>query len=224
MSRPGWDKRHAEKLEFPAGSLCKQEETEESEVRSDLEVIPNENQDVVTHVLTSETELQSIQTQTLHLDVEASFVSPVGSEVVNDTVALVNSGQEPQSLRSVDAYNEGPEASESQMPVEPSGYQDNTMERVAYFASQETISVNTEPEREQQDVSPGIMEGQVRHIISSPVQKLTKREKNRLKTLRRKKRKKERWIQSQLEEKVFVKLNNYIYIFFTLLNVIIFKN
>ncbi|XP_060791906.1 E3 ubiquitin-protein ligase RNF180 isoform X2 [Neoarius graeffei] len=53
----------------------------------------------------------------------------------------------------------------------------------------------------QTDISEGVREEIQDRVCSTPVQLLTKREKNHLKTLRRKQRKKERWIQRQLEEK-----------------------
>lgn len=57
---------------------------------------------------------------------------------------------------------------------------------------------------EQADISDGATDETQDHNCSTPVQALTRREKNRLKSLRRKQRKKERWIQRQLEEKVLV--------------------
>ncbi|XP_036444748.1 E3 ubiquitin-protein ligase RNF180 isoform X1 [Colossoma macropomum] len=211
LSRPGRARRHAE---IQAGFLGNPKELEEPKVRGNLESIPNLNQDLhqVIQMLKSETELQSMATQVTHLDGEASFISlcsrtpdlphisPV-DEDVTETVAIVDSGQEPQSLVSLETDNEGPEAHERQMPVQTSGYQENTEGHLVYFTPQEMPSMETELEQEQENIIPGTTEEQMHHTTSSPVQNLTKKEKNRLKSLRRKQRKKARWIQSQIEEK-----------------------
>ncbi|KAI4879692.1 hypothetical protein NFI96_032020, partial [Prochilodus magdalenae] len=208
VSRPGRASRHAV---TQAGLLSKQNEIEEP--RGNVESISNLNQDLHedTQMLTPETEC--IPTQIASLDGEASFIPcysstpdlhhiPPVHEDVNERVAVVDSGQEPQSLRSVEPDNEDSEASEEQMPVELPGYQENTEGHLSYFTPQETNSLDAELEQELEDISLGMTEEQMHHTTSSPVQKLTKREKNRLKSMRRKQRKKARWIQSQLDENV----------------------
>uniref|UniRef100_A0A8B9J6I8 Ring finger protein 180 n=1 Tax=Astyanax mexicanus TaxID=7994 RepID=A0A8B9J6I8_ASTMX len=128
-----------------------------------------------------------------------SYVSPVVQEIP-ETHALINPSQEPQSFRSAETDSEGPVAQERQIPVEPSVHQESSGDhRSAHLTQPETPSLDTE-ELEPEDLEQE-QEEQVHHNTSSSAQKLTKRERNRLKSLKRKQRKRERWIQNQVEEK-----------------------
>ncbi|XP_072517799.1 E3 ubiquitin-protein ligase RNF180 [Salminus brasiliensis] len=200
LSRLGRAKRHADILKSKTEFLSKERKQEEPETTRELDPISNLDQDL---------QRLRMPAQVTSLDSEASFITPSSSspdfshispvdEEIDEAVANVNSRQEPQTLRSVETDSEDPVAHERQMSVEPSIYQESTGDRLAHFTSQETPSLDTEElEQEQEDIT----EEQVHHTTSSHVQKLTKRERNRLKSLRRKQRKKERWIQSQVEEK-----------------------
>ncbi|KAF4077578.1 hypothetical protein AMELA_G00209570 [Ameiurus melas] len=81
-------------------------------------------------------------------------------------------------------------------PIELSDQLENQDSRLDSFPSPTRDTV-----MEQADISDGVAEDTQGRACPSPVQMSTKREKNRLKSLRRKQRKKERWIRRQLEEK-----------------------
>lgn len=82
-------------------------------------------------------------------------------------------------------------------PTEPS---DHLQNQQSYLDS--IPSPTQDMVMERVDIDNGAREETQDRTFSTPVQVLTKREKNRLKSLRRKQRKKERWIQRQREEKV----------------------
>ncbi|KAG9265545.1 E3 ubiquitin-protein ligase RNF180 isoform X3 [Astyanax mexicanus] len=206
FSRPGRARRHADKLKCQTGILGNQKELEEPETARDLESIPYLNQD-----LQLATQMLAMQAQMTSLDAEDAFISPFTrpsdfsyvSPVVQEipeTHALINPSQEPQSFRSAETDSEGPVAQERQIPVEPSVHQESSGDhRSAHLTQPETPSLDTE-ELEPEDLEQE-QEEQVHHNTSSSAQKLTKRERNRLKSLKRKQRKRERWIQNQVEEK-----------------------
>lgn len=93
---------------------------------------------------------------------------------------------------------------ESMHPPQLSDYQESIEEHHVDSASQ--IRASPDIEMDPEDIRPRDIEEPSRNV--SPVQqpKLSRREKNRLKSLRRKQRKKERWVQKQQEAKDLVRL------------------
>lgn len=140
------------------------------------------DQQQVTHPLNSEPELHSRHVQAAHVDGEPSVFSPCRHPLplAHDQVTEAATRDTERHIRLFPA-----ELSDQDLDSFPSSTQDTVME--------------------QADVSDGAGEETQDHACSSPVQMLTRRERNRLKSLRRKQRKKERWIQRQLEDKVVVR-------------------
>lgn len=145
----------------------------------------------VAHPLYSEPELHSRRVQAAHVDGERSVFSP---------------GCRPLSLPLThDQVNKAAtHDTDGHIRLFPAELSDNLQSHdLDSFPSstQDTLM-------EQADISDGATEETQDHASSNPVQMLTRRERNRLKSLRRKQRKKERWIQRQLEEKVVVSFSD----------------
>lgn len=140
------------------------------------------------HGLNPEPELQSRQIQATNFDGEPSVISPFSLPLVRP-VREVNEA----AAHDTDAHT-------WLTPTELSDHLQNQDGHLDSFPSPTRDTV-----MEQADISDGVTEETQGHACPSPVQMLTKREKNRLKSLRRKQKKKERWIRRQLEEKVVVR-------------------
>lgn len=140
------------------------------------------------HGLNPEPELQSRQIQATNFDGEPSVISPLSLPLVRP-VREVNEA----AAHDTDVHT-------WLTPTELSDHLQNQDGHLDSFPSPTRDTV-----MEQADISDGVTEETQGHACPSPVQMLTKREKNRLKSLRRKQKKKERWIRRQLEEKVVVR-------------------
>lgn len=201
LSRPGRARRHADKLSCQTGILGNENELEEPDKTRGLELIPNlpvnQNQQQATQMLGMQAQMTSLDAEAFISPPDFSHISPVDEEI-HETLAILNSSQ---SFRSVETDSEDSVTQERQMPVEPSVYQETTGDHSGNLTQQETSTLDTEELEPEEPEQEDVTEEQVQHITSSSAQKLTKREKNRMKSLRRKQRKRERWIQSQVEEK-----------------------
>ncbi|KAM9451055.1 E3 ubiquitin-protein ligase RNF180 isoform 1-T1 [Clarias gariepinus] len=183
VSRPGTGKGHT-------GFQVKHRTLEEPDHRN-LQSTCDLHQ--VTHGLNPKPELQSGQMQETHSECEHCGISqcscppylplicPVQEEV-NEAVAHGIDGHiQPASTELPDHLQD----QDSQLDSLPSSTQDTVME--------------------QEDVSDGVVLETQHHASSFPARMLNKREKNRLKSLKKKQRKKERWVQRQLEEKSMIR-------------------
>ncbi|XP_076836450.1 E3 ubiquitin-protein ligase RNF180 [Brachyhypopomus gauderio] len=206
LSRPRRAVPHAERQECQEGCLGQQKKVEESEVRGDFQSNQNQSHDLylVTQPLNSEIDLQTMQIQAVYLGGGPSAMSPCSvsslhstsptDENINASVAVLESGQDLQNQRSVDADSEG------HRYVEPLGYLDDPERSVTFSPPLGTSTLDREAPQEQEDVGPEVTEEILSHDTFRTVQ-LTKKEKNRLKSLRKKQRKKEHWLQRQLDGK-----------------------
>ncbi|XP_026796756.3 E3 ubiquitin-protein ligase RNF180 [Pangasianodon hypophthalmus] len=142
----------------------------------------------VTHGLNPEPELQSREIQATHFDGEPSVISPFSRPL---SLPLLHPVHE--------EMNEAAAHDDSHTHLTPTELSDHLQNQDSHLDSFPSPTQDTVTG--QADISDGVTEETQDHAYFTPVQMLTKREKNRLKSLRRKQRKKERWIQRQLEEK-----------------------
>lgn len=128
-----------------------------------------------------------------------NFSCPVSHVVSAETEFEVESSEEPQILDNVERVTDVSLTSE--LPLQLYDYQESLEERHVGSASRSRTSQDRAVDPE--DIR--LMEEPPRNILPNVEPKLFKREKNRLKSLRRKQRKKERWIQRQQEAKDLVR-------------------
>ncbi|XP_055036861.2 E3 ubiquitin-protein ligase RNF180 isoform X2 [Misgurnus anguillicaudatus] len=124
---------------------------------------------------------------------------PVTADDVDRNELEFASTEEPHILGSFEVGTDVTLPSELLHPPQLSDYQENLEERHVDSASQMRASLDLAVDTE--GVRPRVIEVPLRHIFPNLQPKLSKKERNRLKSLRRKQRKKERWIQSQQEAK-----------------------
>ncbi|KAK7143438.1 hypothetical protein R3I93_014560 [Phoxinus phoxinus] len=124
-----------------------------------------------------------------------NFSCPASHVVSAETQLEVESSEEPQILENVERGTDVPLPPE--LPLQLYDYRESLEEQHVGSASQSRTSLDRAVDPE--DVR--LMEEPSRNILPNVEPKLNKREKNRLKSLRRKQRKKERWIQRQQEAK-----------------------
>ncbi|KAG1943505.1 E3 ubiquitin-protein ligase RNF180 [Pimephales promelas] len=122
-----------------------------------------------------------------------NFSYPVFHVVSAETPLEVESSEEPQILENVERGTDVPLPPE--LPLQLNDYRESLEEQHVGSASQSRTSLDTTVDPE----GVRLMEEPSRNILLNVEPKLSKREKNRLKSLRRKQRKKERWIQRQQE-------------------------
>nr|XP_055036861.1 E3 ubiquitin-protein ligase RNF180 isoform X2 [Misgurnus anguillicaudatus] len=124
---------------------------------------------------------------------------PVTADDVDRNELEFASTEEPHILGSFEVGTDVTLPSELLHPPQLSDYQENLEERHVDSASQMRASLDLAVDTE--GVRPRVIEVPLRNIFPNLQPKLSKKERNRLKSLRRKQRKKERWIQSQQEAK-----------------------
>ncbi|CAM4667763.1 unnamed protein product [Leuciscus chuanchicus] len=124
-----------------------------------------------------------------------SFSCPVSHVVSAETQLEVGSSEEPQILENVERGTDAPLPPE--LSLQLYDYGESLEEQHMSSASQSRTSLDRAVDAE----GVRLMEEPFRNILPNVETKLNKREKNRLKSLRRKQRKKERWIQRQQEAK-----------------------
>lgn len=128
-----------------------------------------------------------------------SFSCPVSHVVSAETQLEVGSSEEPQILENVERGTDVPLPPE--LSLQLYDYRESLEEQHMGSASQSRTSLDRADDPE----GVRLMEEPFRNILPNVEIKLNKREKNRLKSLRRKQRKKERWIQRQQEAKDLVR-------------------
>ncbi|KAI7796163.1 E3 ubiquitin-protein ligase RNF180 [Triplophysa rosa] len=151
----------------------------------------------------SVTELQRTQIQSSLLDtLPSSSTFSSSCDVLravttgDETELEIASSEDPQIVRTVEVGTDGSLPFESIHPTQLSDYQEILEEHHVDSASQSRASpVDPEDVRPRNIVEPST------NVSPIPQPKLSKREKNRLKSLRRKQRKKEHWIQKQQQTK-----------------------
>ncbi|XP_058272153.1 E3 ubiquitin-protein ligase RNF180 isoform X2 [Hemibagrus wyckioides] len=178
LSRPGTARVHT-------GFQVKPRDLEGPEDRT----LGGDPHQVTTNGLNPEPELLSRQIQAPHFDGEPSVISPHSPHLSLPLIRPVN-----EEVKEAAAHD--PDRNARLTPTELSDYLENQDVPVDSFSAPTQNTVTGEP-----DLSDSVTEEPQDRPCSTPVQMLTKRERNRLKSLRRKQRKKERWIQRQLEEK-----------------------
>ncbi|KAI5625124.1 RING finger protein 180, partial [Silurus asotus] len=141
----------------------------------------------VTHVVGLEPELQIRQTQATHFYSEQPVISLCSRPIPSPPICPVHEEVNEAAAQDTDSHT-WMSATELSDPLQD---QDNHTDSFR-LPTQDIRQVN---------ISNGVTEDTQDHIRFTDVQMLTKREKNHLKNLRRKQRKKDRWIQRQLEEK-----------------------
>ncbi|XP_051955445.1 E3 ubiquitin-protein ligase RNF180 isoform X1 [Xyrauchen texanus] len=146
----------------------------------------------------SVTELLTTQIQTTHLDampspsftLNSSCTLPHANTAGDVNEAEIVSSEESQILGTVEMTTDVPLPSELALPPLPSDFRENLEERQLGSAFQIRASVDI-----------AVCPEPLRNTSSNADPKFSKRERNRLKSLRRKQRKKELWIQRQKEVK-----------------------
>ncbi|XP_026851888.2 E3 ubiquitin-protein ligase RNF180 [Electrophorus electricus] len=211
LSRAGRAGGQAEGLACLGRCLGNQKRLEGLELRGGFNSNPNPNDGLhlVTQTLNSEIDPATMQIQAACFGHDPSVISPESilslthtsptDECINEPVAALELNEEPQNHRSVDTNNEG------HRDIETFGYLEDTDSSVTFVPSLETHTLDTVAQHEQEGLE--VTEEVLSHATSRTVQ-LTKRKKNCFKSLRRKQRKRERWLQSQLEDKELCVKNN----------------
>lgn len=179
-------------LTRPAGRFRRQTDRKEDRVAS----LPQTN-NLMTEL--QSTEIQYLPSSSSTFSYSCTVFPAVTAGDVDRNELEFASSEEPHSLGSVEVGTDVTLPSELLHPPQLSDYQENLEERHVDSASQMRASLDLAVDTE--GVRPRVIEVPLRNIFPSLQPKLSKKERNRLKSLRRKQRKKERWIQSQQEVK-----------------------